>query len=404
MKPARCVIVVENLPVPLDRHVWQQALSLKDAGWDVSVICPATPLWPNKREQLEGIDIYRHGLPLEGNSVVGHVAEYAMALFHEFRLLLTIWNAKGFDVVHVCNPPDLLFLIALPFKLRGVRLVFDHHDLAPELFEAIHGRGLIHKLLLFLERMSFRSADVVLSSNRAFKKLALNRGGVCEARTFVVHTVPEVKHVRRVAPDRTARAGASVVIGYLGIIGRQDGLDHLLQAARIALDQHEGPGFRLVIVGDGPALPEIKVLAQELGLDDAVVFSGYLMGDELAAQMSDFDIGVIPDPKNSFNDKLSMNKVFEYSAMGIPIAAYALDGTVEMLGGTAIYAPTEDPEGLAVAMRALVNDPELRRAKGAAAKRLADDKFRWEAEAASLLAAYDRLPERHLTSPTIDQR
>jgi glycosyltransferase involved in cell wall biosynthesis len=397
MKPARCVIVVENLPVPLDRHVWQQALSLREAGWDVSVICPATRLWPKRRERLEGIEIYRHGLPVEGNSVFGHVAEYATALFHEFRLLLTIWNTKGFDVVHVCNPPDLLFMLALPFKLRGVKLVFDHHDLAPELFEAIHGRGFIHKILLFLERMSFRSADVVLSSNQAFKRLALDRGGVREACTFVVRTVPEVKHVRRVTADRIARAGASVVVGYLGIIGRQDGLDHLLQAVRIALDKHEGPDFRLIIIGDGPALSEIKDLAEELGLSDAVVFRGYLMGDDLAAQMSDFDIGMIPDPKNSFNDKLSMNKVFEYSAMAIPIAAYALNGTVEMLGGTAVYAPTDDPEGLATAMRLLINDPELRRVQGAAAKKLADSTFRWDVEAASLLAAYESLPERHRT-------
>jgi len=397
MKPGRCVIVVENLPVPLDRHVWQQALSLREAGWDVSVICPATRLWPKRRETLEGIEVYRHGLPLEGNSVLGHVTEYATALFHEFRLLLTIWNTKGFDVVHVCNPPDLLFLLALPFKLRRVKLVFDQHDLAPELFEAIHGRGFIHKILLFLERMSFKSADVVLSSNQAFKKLAMGRGGVREACTFVVRTVPEVKHVRRVTPDRTARAGAPVVVGYLGIIGRQDGLDHLIRAVRIALDEHEGSDFRLIIIGDGPALPEIKDLAEELGLGEAVVFRGYLMGDDLAAQMSDFDIGVIPDPKNSFNDKLSMNKVFEYSAMGIPIAAYALEGTVEMLGSAAVYAPTDDPQGLAAAILSLVNDTELRRAQGAAAKTLADTTFQWEVEAASLLAAYNSLPERHHT-------
>lgn len=398
MKPGHCVIIVENLPVPLDRHVWQQALTLKDAGWNVTVICPATPLWPNRRERLEGIDIYRHRLPVEGNSLPGHIAEYAAAFFQEAALLIKIAMTKGIDVIHVCNPPDFLFLLALPFKLRGVRLIFDHHDLAPELYESIKGRGPIYWILLLLERMSFKAANVVLSSNQAFKDLAIERGRVEEQRAFIVHTVPALNHIWRTEPDQTARAGASLVIGYLGIIGRQDGIDDLLYATRKILDAPDPPpSLRLVIIGDGPALPAIRKLTTSLSLDDVVVFRGYLTGENLAAQMSDFDIGVIPDPKTVFNDLLTMNKVFEYSALGLPIVSYRLKGTVSMLGNAAVYAPTHDHNGLAIALSTLINEPDLRKHYANAAMNLAEHKFRWENEASSLLQAYASLPERKRT-------
>lgn len=392
MNKKRCVILVENLPVPLDRHVWQQAKVLRDAGWRVSVICPQGPSYPSGYELLEGIDVFRHPLRKEGNSFWGHILEYIEAFFHEGRLLLRIAVSGGVDVIHACNPPDFLFALALPFKLFGVRFVFDHHDLAPELYESLYGRGAIYRVLRLLELCSFALADVVLSSNETFRELAVKRGGKRPEDVFVVHTIPAAPFLQRVAPDRTARAGRRLVVGYLGIIGRQDGLDHMMEATRILRYERGNYDFQVVVVGDGPAHGDIKALAGRLGVADRVTFCGYLTGDDLARQLSDFDIGVIPDPRNTFNDKLSMNKVFEYSALGIPIACYALTETVRQLGDAAAYARTDDPQGLSAAIEDLMRDDALRVRKGALAQAIATEKFDWSREAASLLSAYAKLP------------
>jgi len=404
MKLRRCVILVENLPVPLDRHVWQEAQALRDAGWQVSVICPKGPSSPASRERLDGIDIYRHWLPVEGRSFGGHILEYAGAIFHQARLLLLLALTRGFDVVHACNPPDFLFLLALPYKLFGVRFVFDHHDLSPELYETLYGRGLMHRLLLRLERWSFAFADVVLSSNETFRELAVTRGGKASDRVFVVHTIPDASHVERRTADTSARRGKSLVLGYLGIIGRQDGLDHMLRAVAGLRNTLGLTDFQLVVVGSGPALAEIVELADELGISEHVTFRGYLSGDALAAQLSDFDIGIIPDPRNSFNDKLSMNKVFEYSALGIPIVCYSLRETVRLLGSAGTYSASDDPGGLADALATLIDDPRLRIEKGEQARAVARNKFDWRREAASLLAAYETLisPRRGATAGRAD--
>lgn len=399
MKQKRCVILVENLPVPLDRHVWQQAKVLRDAGWRVSVICPQGGSYPSGYERLEGIDVFRHPLPTEGNSFWGHILEYIGALFHEGRLLLRVAFSGGVDVIHACNPPDFLFVLALPFKLLGVRFVFDQHDLAPELCESLYGRGMTYRVLLLLERCSFGLADVVLSSNETFRELAVARGRKRREDVFVVHTIPDAALLQRQAPDTTARGGRRLVLGYVGIIGRQDGLDHMMEAVRILRHERGHRDFRVVVIGDGPAYADIVAMARRLGIAECVTFRGYLSGDSLVQQLSDFDIGVIPDPRNPFNDKLSMNKVFEYSALGIPIACYSLTETVRQLGDAGVYAPTDDPRGLADALENLMRDDALRARKAAEALAISSEKFDWSREAASLLRAYARLtpPERHAT-------
>src|SRR5262245_27063723 len=134
------LIIVGNLPVPFDRRVWQEAQALRDAGAVVSVICPATKEHPTSYELLDGIHVYRHRLPLEAKGAIGFLFEYSVALFHEFRLAMRVYLTRGFDVIHGCNPPDLIFLVALPFKLLGKKYVFDHHDINPELYESKFNR------------------------------------------------------------------------------------------------------------------------------------------------------------------------------------------------------------------------------------------------------------------------
>lgn len=218
MQRKMCVIVVENLPVPLDRHVWQQAKALRDDGWRVLVICPIGKKDSARFELLEGIEIHRHPLH-EASSTLGYLREYPQAIFHESLLLLKLFVRHRFAVIHACNPPDLLLPFCLFYKLLGVKLVFDQHDLSPEIMEVRSGRGLLYRTMLLLEWCSFKLADAVLSSNHSFREIALGRGGKRPDQVSVVHTIPDLGHLRRIEPDRGLRDGRSVVIGYLGIIG-----------------------------------------------------------------------------------------------------------------------------------------------------------------------------------------
>lgn len=390
-----CVIVVENLPVPFDRRVWQEAQALRAVGWQVSVICPTSQQYSQPYEILDEIAIYRHPLPMEARHKLGFLFEYGAALFHEARLLFKIARTRGFDIIQVCNPPDLLFVNALPYKLFGKRLVFDHHDVCPELFVAKFARkGLFFRLLLLAEKFTMRSADIVISSNETFRSLAIDRCGKSPQDVVTVYSVPDRARIKRLPPNQELRKGARIILGYVGIISDQDGVDHFVEMLNHLVVNHGCRDIGAVIVGDGPTLSEVRQLARDLNLTEKITFTGYLRGDDLLAALSTFDIGIIPDPVNEYNDKISMNKVFEYSALGIPTVAYDLAETRRLLGATAEYADDATPAGLARACLILINDDDTRAEHGRAAKELADERFDWERERAKYIAAYQRLIER----------
>ena len=392
MDERSCVIVVENLPVPFDRRVWQEAQALRRAGWRVSVICPANERHPQAFEVIDDIAIYRHPLPLEARGKLAFLFEYGAALLHEFRLLLKVARQRGFHVIQACNPPDLIFLIALPFKVFGKRFVFDHHDVNPELFEAKFGRkGLLHRMLLLCERLTFASADLVISANDTYRDIAMSRGGKAADDVVTVYSVPDKSRIRRVEADVDVRNGKRFVLGYVGVIGDQDGVDHMVLAVEHLVRGKGFDDFQAVIVGDGPALATARGLARSRGLDSHITFTGYLSGDALLRHLSAFDIGVIPDPVNAYNDKISMNKVFEYSALGIPSVAYPLSETRRLLGDAGVFAAGSAPSDLAGACHRLLVDDAVRQRCGEAAARLAARSFSWDREAEKYVTAYEGL-------------
>ena len=396
MPPARqarsCVIVVENLPVPFDRRVWQEAQALSRAGWTVSVICPANANFPKQFEVIDDIAIYRHPLPPEGRGALAYFREYSTALFHEFRLLIKVHRERGFSIIQACNPPDLIFLAALPFKLMGKQFIFDQHDVSPELFIVKFGaKGFLYRALTFFERMSYRTADYVITANATFKDIAISRGGKAPSQVEVVYGVPDRKRIHRVEPEPGLHGGRKFVLGYLGIINEQDGVDHLVRAVAHLVKVKGFHDFRAVVVGSGPALELVRALARSLEVEDFLSFPGYLNGETLLAYISAFDIGVIPDPLNEANDLMSMNKVFEYCALGIPIACYPLRETKRLLGEAGVYAPSPDPVGLAEACLSLMQDEALRARSAAAAAKLSAETFLWENEARKYVATYERV-------------
>jgi glycosyltransferase involved in cell wall biosynthesis len=387
-----CVIIVENLPVPLDRRVWQEATALRDASWTVSVICPTTDKYPKHFEIIDGINIFRHSLPLEAHGARGFLLEYAAALFHEFRLLFTVHRAVGFDIIQACNPPDLILFSALPWKLWGKKLVYDQHDVCPELVVAKFGEKRFLKTAAILaEKFSLKIADLVISANDTFRQLAIDRGGKRPDDVVTVHSIPDKRFFARSKPIEGAELNDRVVIGYVGVIGTQDGVENVVLMANHLVKDHGITNFNCIIVGAGPALCDVKALAARLGMNEYFTFTGYLTGMEFLDQLSGFQIGIIPDPINSYNDKISMNKVFEYAEMGLPIVAFNLSETRRLLGDAAIFATRDDAAGLATEMARLLCQPELRREFGLRAKALADSSFDWSIEAGKYVAALTRL-------------
>jgi glycosyltransferase involved in cell wall biosynthesis len=390
-QPRSCVIVVENLPVPFDRRVWQEAQALSRAGWTVSVICPFNADFPKRFEVIDDIAIYRHPLPPEGRGALAYFREYSTALVHELRLLFKVHRERGFSIIQACNPPDLIFLAALPFKLMGKRFIFDQHDVSPELFVVKFGKkGFLYRTLAFFERMSHRTADYIITANGTFKEIAISRGGKAPSKVEVVYGVPDRNRIHRVEPEPGLHGGRTFVLGYLGIINEQDGVDHLVRAVAHLVKVKGFRDFRAIVVGSGPALDLVRCLARSLEVEDFLSFPGYLKGEKLLAYISAFDIGVIPDPVNEANDLMSMNKVFEYCALGIPTACYSLKETKRLLGEAGVYAPSPDPAGLAEACLSLMQDERLRARSGAAGAKLSAERFLWENEARKYVAIYER--------------
>jgi glycosyltransferase involved in cell wall biosynthesis len=271
-QPRSCVIVVENLPVPFDRRVWQEAQALHRAGWTVSVICPTNDDFPKLFEVIDDIAIYRHPLPAEGRGTLAYLREYSTALFHEFRLLLKVHRERGFSVIQACNPPDLIFLVALPFKLMGKRFIYDQHDVSPELFVVKFGKkGLLYRALMFFERMSYMTADHVITANATFKDIAISRGGKTPLQVEVVYGVPDRKRIHRVEPEPGLHGGRKFVLGYVGIINEQDGVDHLVRAVAHLIKVNGFSDFRAIVVGSGPALELVRSVARSLEVEDFIL-------------------------------------------------------------------------------------------------------------------------------------
>ena len=384
------LIIVENLPVPFDRRVWQEATALKAAGYAVSVICPKGKGFDLSHEVIDGIAIYRHALPLEAAGAAGFALEYGAALLAEAWLSVRVWRRHGIDAIHACNPPDLIFLIGGTLKaLVGTKFVFDHHDILPELYEAKFGaRGFFHRLLRFFERRTFKAADVSIATNDTFKDIAVQRGGMAPEKVWVVKSYPDFARFYRVAPDPALRNGRQHLIGYVGIMGAQDGVDHLLRAMHHLVTTRRRSDIHCLIVGDGPERRSLEALSAELGLEAFVTFAGYLTGGDLLTHFSTMDVGVIPDPHNAYNDKISMNKVFEYMAMGIPFVMYDLAESRRTAGEAALVAAEHTPESLGEAILALVDDPARRREMSDHGAARAQAEFQWSQEKDKLLAAY----------------
>ena len=386
----RVLIIVENLPCPFDRRVWQEALALRAAGHEVSIICPKGRGYEKGYELLEGVHIYRHALPVEADSAVGYGLEYALALLMEFSLALRIAITRGFDVIHGCNPPDTIFLIARFFKLFGKRFIFDHHDINPELYEAKFGRrDKWYRLLCRLERWTFTTADVSIATNESYRRIALERGGMDPAKVFVVRSGADLGRVRLVPARPELRRGREYLVGYVGVIGKQEGLDLLLQAVACMRKELHRDDVHFVVVGGGTELAALRELAHQMSLDDCVEFTGRIPDAELWQIMSTADVCVNPDRANEMNDKSTMNKILEYMALGKPIVQFDLTEGRFSAGEASAYARPNDTADFARKLCELLDDPDRRARMGAIGRSRIEAGLAWHHQIPPLLQAYE---------------
>ena len=386
-EPRKSVLVLlENIPVRADHRVWPECVALRDAGYDVVVISPRRDGSRTTVDVVDGIEIHSFPLVPAEHGAVGYLKEYGLAFWRMSRLARRLGRERRFDVVHACNPPDFLLVAASPLKRRGARFIFDQHDLAPELYYSRFGkRGLLYRSLLALERVTFRLADVVLSTNDSYRRVALERGGKRPEDVFVVRNGPDLRRFLP-NPDPSLKRGKPNLIAYVGEIGHQDGVDHALRA--LALVAKRRDDWRVIFAGDGPALASVRELAEELGLRDQVEFAGFVSDQMVMKIVSTADLCLAPEPKNAFNDASTMIKVAEYMALGRPLVAYDLTETKVTAGDAALYATDNDEWNFADCITRLLDDRELRERMGAIGRTRVEDALSWEQSERALLAAY----------------
>lgn len=389
----RILIIVENLPVPFDRRVWQEATALKRAGHNLSIICPAMNAHKKRYEVIDGIHIYRHPLPVEGSGVLGYLAEYSSALACQFILALKIFFTRGFDVIHACNPPDNIFLVAAFFKfLFGTKFLFDHHDINPELYLAKFGKkNLFYHLMVLWERWTFTLADVSIATNNSYRQIAIDRGRMAPERVFVVRSGPDLARVRNVPGNPAWKRGKPHMVGYVGVMGAQEGLDYLLKGIALLVKEKKRTDIQFVLVGDGTELAKLKRLADEMEIGPFVTFTGRVPDDTLMEILCTAEICVNPDAVNEMNDKSTMNKIMEYMALGKPIVQFEMTEGRCSAQSASLYAEPNDPESLAENILHLIDHPEKALRMGESGRIRVLSKLQWKHEIPRLLSAYNAL-------------
>jgi glycosyltransferase involved in cell wall biosynthesis len=392
-RPAIC-IVVENLPVPLDRRVWQEACALRDAGYEVIVICPQMRGHDQTDETLDGIRIYRHWITHEAGTFWGYFFEYASALWGETRLAWMAWRKHRFRVLHLCNPPDLLFLVALPLKLfGGVRVIYDVHDLWPEMFEAkFRTRGPLYWMVRLAERLTYGTADVVLATNESVRHVAIGRGAKPAANVFVVRTAPKIP-AQAMPADPALRKGRQFLIGYIGVMGDEDGVSYLIEAMRHIVNVRGRDDLQCLIMGTGSQYDSLVRMRDELGLASWIDLPGRVSNEFLFAALQSIDVGVGCDPTNVYNNACTMNKTLEYMAFAKPQVVFDLVEARASAATAAIYVKEVSGRALGDAILDLIDDPEKRREMGAFGHDRLLRELNWERSVQALLAAYKKALE-----------
>lgn len=390
------LIIVENLPVPFDRRVWQEATTLREAGAEISIICPRMRGYTEPYEQLEGIDIYRHPLPVEASGALGYLVEYTTSIFWWYWYSFKIFSKKRFHVIHGCNPPDLIFTVAAFFKLFGVKYVFDHHDINPELYIAKYGRkDFFYNLMLWFERLTFRTANYSIATNESYKAIAIGRGKMPADKVMVVRSGPKLERLKLGTGDPTTKKGRTYLVGYLGTISDQEGIDLLLLSIQRIVAKRQDVHF--AIVGGGTGQEEMETLSVQMGLAAYVDFYGRVADNIMLNVLNAADVCVNPDKPTEMNNLSTMNKIMEYMALKKPIVQFDLKEGRFSAGEASLYVSDSDTNDFADKIEYLLDNPDVRSRMGNFGYDRVVNKLSWNYERVKLLKFYNRVLERSVT-------
>jgi glycosyltransferase involved in cell wall biosynthesis len=382
------LIIVENLPVPLDRRVWQESCALRDAGYEVIVICPKMRGYTKGEETIDGIRVYRHWITQEARGFIGFLGEYASALLGETVLAWKAWWKHRFKIIHLCNPPDLLFLVAVPFKLLGVKVIYDVHDLWPEMFRAKFGKtGLVYRLVRAAERLTYAVADVVMTTNNSVRRVALERGRITDDRVFIVRTSPKVR-APDAESDESLRKGRKFLVGYIGVMGNTDGVHLLLDIIRQIVIDKGRTDIQFLLMGTGPEFDHLVQTKDDMGLGEQVDMPGRVTNEFLFSALKTMDLGVSCDPSDGYNDHCTMNKVLEYMAFGKAQVLFDLEEGRASAGEAAVYVPDNSTSEFAEAVIRLLDDPSQREHMGHIGLERINGELTWERSVELMLKAY----------------
>lgn len=387
------LIIVQNLPVPLDRRVWLECQALVAQGYRVSVICPKGPGDPG-RQRLNGVTIYKYSPAPESRGLLGFMWEFAYSWIRTAVLSVRVWTAEPFDVMQACNPPDTFWLLARLWRIRGVAFVFDQHDLNPELFISRFGKpsgglpSLEYSALKWLERQTYRAAQRIISTNESYKRVAVERGRRSPMDVTVVRSGPDTQRMRPIYPTHP-RGQSEIQLVYLGIMGPQDGVDQVIRVMDELVHRRKLTHIRATLLGFGDCLNELRELSNELNLNDNVMFTGRVGIDEIAEHLSASDIGLCPDLKTPLNDVSTMNKTMEYMSYALPSVSFDLVETRVSGGDTVLYVPSGDIVQFADAVEKLASDPALRSELGRSARHRVATELDWRPQSKAYVSVFD---------------
>lgn len=386
------LIIVENSSAPGDPRVWKEAKALINNNYDVSIICPKKYCFTDTYEYKEGVFIYRHPVPKEQENIKGYLKEYLIALLWEWFLSFKLFIRKPFDVIHACNPPDNIFLIGLFYRILGVKFIFDHHDISPEQYLAKFGRkNFIFNVLLMLEKLTFKLTDISLATNNSYKEIAIQRGGINPEKVFIVRNGPELDKLKKVPAIEALKHGKRFLVGYVGVMAKQEGIDLLLEAVKYIVRKKGRKDIHFTCVGTGPALSYFRKLSEYMDLCDYINFTGFIPDKELLEILNTSDVCVNPDTPNEFNDKSTMIKIMEYMALGKPIVQFDLKEGRFSAQESSLYATNGSIEDFGEKILKVIDNEDLRAKMGNFGYTRVRENLEWKYSIPTLLEAYNSL-------------
>jgi glycosyltransferase involved in cell wall biosynthesis len=396
VKTNHILFIVENNPVPHDIRVWNEALAVKEFGYNVTILCPRSIKSPKKFEIIDNIRIYRHYIPFEADGKFALLLEYLNAIFWEFILSIFIFMKRPFDFIHAANPPDHIFLIAAFFKIFKVKFIFDHHDLTPENYLAkFHRKDLFYKISLLMEKMTFRIADTVITTNESYQKIALTRGNKKIEEIFVVRNGPDLSRIPQVVPNNKWKSNFKYLVAYVGNIGSQENIDILLKIVEYLVNKKKFVSIKYTIIGTGPQLEKMIQLCISMKIDQYVTFTGYIPYKDFYEILATADLCINPELSNAFTDKSTMLKIMDYMTFGKPIVQFETTEGKVTAGEAGFYVKENNIAHFGDAIINLLDDPQNRKQMGEIGRKRIEEQLNWNVQKKSLKAAYQYLESKN---------